>query len=747
MFRFFSPDHLRVGRRRRAATVVAVTGLVLAGFSGGTPASAANTSVTVDFSVAGGAPQYHASGTIYGMTQDGSLPQDHFYTDIKWHLMRAGGAQIPGVGGWSTSQADFNTRWQSTLAQAKRTAALGGTFVILPRDLWGADGGSLATWPGDNGDWTNFNNFVNTLIADVKANNLTVEWDLWNEPDAGNFWGRSQTQYLQMWQRFYAAVRAQLPTQLIVGPSTSSQPSSSNGWWSAFIASAKANNDAPDVWSWHDEPGDPVTDANNTDSTLNAAGLSHTRPYQVNEYAVPSMQAPGGSAWFMGRLERCGCDGLRGNWAGGQALQDYEAALLTKNSSGQYLPLGDWFMYRFYGSMTGNIVSLTPGTNVDGVATRDTSTRQAKVLVGSNGNTGDVTVNLNRLDTANVVENNAVRVVVQRMPYNGGAPVTGPQTISDSTVSVSNNAVSVVLPYASAQDGYTITVLPPSNPTFASVAVAQHSQQCLDDTNLSRSTGTQMQQYYCEGGYQQTWDFTPVSGVASTYTVKNELSGLCLEVSGGSTTEGAAVVQDTCGSQTYQQFALRKLTYSGSSPQDYQLVARHSGKCVDVTGISTSPGALIHQWTCNPVTQAAPANQTWRLPGSDFGIVDDAVSSGTTTFSYAGTWGTATGIGDLFSGTAHWTNTGGSAATITFTGTSATVYGVKDVDQGIATFSVDGGSATTVDDYSATRVADGSLFSVTGLTAGTHHITVTSTGTKNSSSANVTLALDDATAS
>ena len=41
--------------------------------------------------------------------------------------------------------ADYQTRWKATLAQYKRTKALGGTFVILPHDLWGADGTALRT--------------------------------------------------------------------------------------------------------------------------------------------------------------------------------------------------------------------------------------------------------------------------------------------------------------------------------------------------------------------------------------------------------------------------------------------------------------------------------------------------------------------------------------------------------------------------------------------------------------------------
>lgn len=39
------------------------------------------------------------------------------------------------------------------------------------------------------------------------------------------------------------------------------------------------------------------------------------------------------------------------------------------------------------------------------------------------------------------------------------------------------------------------------------------------------------------------------------------------------------------------------------------LVARHSGKCLDVSGVATHDGANIHQWTC---IYGQP-NQEWRL--------------------------------------------------------------------------------------------------------------------------------------
>ncbi|MEV5879646.1 RICIN domain-containing protein [Streptomyces sp. NPDC052101] len=204
-------------------------------------------------------------------------------------------------------------------------------------------------------------------------------------------------------------------------------------------------------------------------------------------------------------------------------------------------------MYRYCGSQTGNIVNYIPGSNNDGLATKDNNAKNAKVLIG---NTGNVTVNLSGLNTTSVVESGKVRAVVQRVPYNNGAAVAGPETISDTTLSVSNNAASVTLPYTNAKDGYTITLLPPSDTTVSTVAVSENSGQCLDDTNLS------------------TFTLIPVSALGNS--------------------------------------------------KDYQLAAVHSGKCVEVSNVSTTAGALIHQWTCDPASAlATKKNQVWRLVGND----------------------------------------------------------------------------------------------------------------------------------
>jgi hypothetical protein len=578
-----------------------------------TPARAADEAISVNFSIAGGTPSYRASGWIYGMTENGSGPADHFFRDVKFRSMRAGGAQLDQPGGWVSGR--YPRRWNATLAQARRTTALGGQFILLPHDLWGADGYPITRFPGDNGNWTDYDTFLTRVISDVRAAGLTVQWDIWNEPNLGLFWNRPQAQYFELWRRTHQRLRAEFPNHLIVGPSCACVPSTGAGWWTQYLDFIRANNVIPDIVSWHSLPGDPVANAAAANTSLNARAIPHPRPYQINEYGSSSEQNPGDGSWYIARLERAGTDGLRANWASTSNLHNDLGNLLVRNPAGQHLPKGEWWVYRFYGAQTGTISSVTPSPAYDAFATKTTGT--ARILVGGGGTTGNIAVHLQRLDTTSgIVQNNQVRVLAQRIPYNNGGAVQGPVTIQNSVVTLSNNATTVNLPHTNANDTFTITVLAPSDGSFQSVAVAQHSQQCLDNTNLGTADGNGQQQFYCDGGDQQLWTFRPVTGVANTYTVVNQHSGKCLDVNGLSTADGAAIQQWTCatGAQN-QQFALRKTTYAGTDPHDYQLIARHSGKCVDVSTVSTAARAPVHQWTCVPPAQSSPLNQTWRLWG------------------------------------------------------------------------------------------------------------------------------------
>ncbi|MEO3876259.1 ricin-type beta-trefoil lectin domain protein [Nonomuraea sp. B12E4] len=574
-------------RRPRLATLLSVGVLITTSvFSPAAPAQAADQSISVDFSSAGGSPTYRASGWIYGMTEDASAPADHFFQDVKFQAMRAGGAQLDSPGGWVSGK--YDRRWNATRAQLLRTRSLGGTFVLLVHDLWGADGYPISRFPGDNGDWTDYDNFLTRLINDVRATGAPVEWDLWNEPNITLFWNRPQSQYFEMWRRAYQRVRAAFPSQPIVGPSLAGVPST-GGWWTQYLDYVKANNVVPDIISWHSLPSDPVANVATANTTLGSRGIAHPRPYQINEYGASNEQNPADGAWYIARLERAGADGLRANWAGGNNLHNDLASLLVRNSAGQYQPKGEWWVYRFYGSQTGRLVSVTPSSNYDAFATK--ANGNAKILVGGGTTTGNVAVGLQRIDTTSgIVQNNQVRVLVERIPNNGGGAVTGPITVQNSVVTLTNNGTTVNLPHTAIDDTFTITLLAPSDSGSGGGSTSAwrnvNAGRCLDVPNASQTNGTQLQLWDCNGQSNQQWTSTS-SKQLQVYGNK------CLDANGQGTSNGTQVIIWDCNGQANQQWNINT---------DGTITGVQSGLCMEASNFGTGNGTKVQLWSCTGTT-------------------------------------------------------------------------------------------------------------------------------------------------
>jgi hypothetical protein len=74
-------------------------------------------------------------------------------------------------------------------------------------------------------------------------------------------------------------------------------------------------------------------------------------------------------------------------------------------------------------------------------------------------------------------------------------------------------------------------------------------------------------------------------------------------------------VQWDCNGGANETFQLRPLLDpSGANTGYVQIVAAHSGKCLDVTGGATTEGAPIQQWDCrDAATELDPSagNQSW----------------------------------------------------------------------------------------------------------------------------------------
>ena len=310
--------------------------------------------------------------------------------------------------------------------------------------------------PGDNGDWSSYDNFLTALENAIRQNGMTADLDLeiWNEPDQANlFWQRDQNQYLQMWGRGYYKLKAAFPSNAIIGPCTFYQPSSSNSWLASYASFIKSNGSVPDYYGWHLElTGDDLQVSLPAWNTiLEKYGLP-SKSVIINEYATQPEQQPGGTTWFISRFERNNVRGLRGNWAPNGSY-DYFAGLLGKPNAetskysptqGGYWNNGEYNVYKYYNlNMTGNRVQTvgSPDGLFDVYATAGTKENSVKMICGSRLTAGTWDILVTGLNAIGLPSSGTITIQAYQFNYDGGALGNVPYPVNQGTYphSYSNN--------------------------------------------------------------------------------------------------------------------------------------------------------------------------------------------------------------------------------------------------------------------------------------------------------------------
>jgi poly(3-hydroxybutyrate) depolymerase len=138
---------------------------------------------------------------------------------------------------------------------------------------------------------------------------------------------------------------------------------------------------------------------------------------------------------------------------------------------------------------------------------------------------------------------------------------------------------------------------PPTNPPpttqppgSSTMIVGQQSGRCLDINGGSMTNGIQAQLWDCNGGSNQRW----------TYTSSKQLmvyGNKCLDAYGKGTSNGTAVVIWDCNGGTNQQWNINS---NGT------ITGVQSGLCLDANGANTANGTKIIIWSCN-----GQSNQQW----------------------------------------------------------------------------------------------------------------------------------------
>ncbi|MFF0079198.1 RICIN domain-containing protein [Streptomyces canus] len=130
-----------------------------------------------------------------------------------------------------------------------------------------------------------------------------------------------------------------------------------------------------------------------------------------------------------------------------------------------------------------------------------------------------------------------------------------------------------------------------------------NSSLLMDVSSGSTATGAKIIQWASNGGANQQWTLTRVGD--NIYTLKSVKSGLCLDVPNQVTTTGTQLQQWTCNGGANQQWFLDLVgSYTGST---YMLAGVGSDLDVGVAG-STTQGAAVDQETGTGAT-----SQQWSL--------------------------------------------------------------------------------------------------------------------------------------
>lgn len=395
------------------------------------PAQAAGATLVVNANRVLRPVNHIASGGLYGLGND-TMPADS--TVIPLHpkvftQMAPGGQQRPGG---------------DALVVAAKAARAGAKVTIRMPDFY-------PNFPYKWVSWSNWLSVVDKQIAAVKAatNVTNIEaWELWNEPDWT--WNTASAGAFNAgWVRTYQEVRSKGSTLPIVGPSISFYNAS---FMSSFLSNAKANNALPDIICWHElgGQGSIANDISAYRSLEASLGIS-PRPIAIDEYATTSeVGIPGSLVGYIAKFERGGID--YANLAFWNGYGTFNDMVINNNQ-----PNGAWWLYKWYGDMSGNMLVTTPPaqTGLDGAAAINSAGNQVSVILG--GASGNNAVTINGLNAFGSKATVTLAFVASSGRTN---PSPGPTVLSTTSFTINNGSITVPINNMSSTGGYHLLITP-----------------------------------------------------------------------------------------------------------------------------------------------------------------------------------------------------------------------------------------------------------------------------------------------
>jgi hypothetical protein len=538
------------------------------------PAASAATTLVVDANEPFRAVTHVASGALYGL-DTATIPADSLVEPLHPNTfvqMAPGGKQLPN--GESVPGGD-------ALVVAPEAAAAGAKVVVRMPD-W---------YPNFPYVWVSWSNWLSAVDTQVKAvlaagdSNISA-FELWNEPDWT--WNTSAAGAFDAgWARTFKEVRADDSSAQIQGPSTSTFSAS---WMTTFLTDAKASGTVPNILSWHELDGSSsiaadVASAKSIEASLGISSL----PIAIEEYGTTSeVGVPGPLAGYIAKFERAGVNNAE------LAFWNHYGTLGDTLTDTGASPNAAYWLYRWYGSMTGNMVTTVPPaqTGLDGAAAVNSAGNQVSVIFGDGS--GSTAVTVNGLNALSAFGTTAHVVLEQTVSAGRTTAVVGPDIISSSNYTIAGGSITVPISSMNAANGYHLLITPGSSSALAGTYVIKnvHSGLALGTSGSGTAEGTLAVQATASGSSTQNWTLIPEG--SNYYDIENAASGQLLGIANEGIAAGAdALIWANNGTSDH----LWQLISEGSG--EYKIENYNSGLVLGVQNESTSSGAQVLQWTDN----------------------------------------------------------------------------------------------------------------------------------------------------
>ncbi len=552
----------------------ATAGTVVQAGAAGIAVPAATTTLVVNANQPFRAVTHVASGALYGL-DTAAIPADSLVEPLHPNTfvqMAPGGKQLPN--GEPAPGGD-------SLVVAPEAAAAGTKVVVRMPDWY-------PNFPYQWVSWSNWLSAVDTQVRAVLASgdsNLSA-FELWNEPD--HTWNTTAAGPFDAgWARTFDEVRSLDPGAQIQGPSISTFNAS---FLTTFLTDAKASGTVPNIISWHELGGSAsiaadVTAYRSIESKLGIGAL----PIAIEEYGEPTeVGVPGSLVGYIAKFERAGVNNAE------LAFWNHYGTLGDTLTDTGGSPNAAYWLYRWYGSMTGNMVNTVPPaqTGLDGAASVNAAGNQVSVIFG--GGTGGTAVTVNGLSSLPAFGSTAHVVLEQTVSAGRTTAAVGPSIISSSNLTIASGSITIPVSAMSAANGYHLLITPGSSPPLAGTFQIRnvHSGLVLATQGNATTQGTLAVQATASGSSSQNW--TLISEGSSFYEIENAASGMVLGVTSEGVTAGAdALIWGNNGTSDH----IWQLISQGSG--QYKIENYNSGLLLGVQNESTTGGAQILQWTDN----------------------------------------------------------------------------------------------------------------------------------------------------